>query len=297
MDDSVVTYTINVNPGRADITSLNVNTIERTMYDMKNLIIENVGFMMAKRQEKALVNNLERNMVKIVTQELSRMARQISQMAVGIADRANLRRGGYTPQGSLSVTGAISRAMQGRVSPVTLGSGTGMWPARNPNYLKQRRKAGTGTRWFKQTGALQKYLARPDTYTTAYGPVKVAFIKAKSVAYYPKRIHMSTIGTGVPGVKAAHQFTVGRVEISVLSRISEDMLSDPGSHQPSAWHTGLFGYLDEKAEKKLLNREDFYRPFLEHFLSFYLTRAIPNAIFRKMEEVASGALSSQATLK
>jgi hypothetical protein len=99
----------------------------------------------------------------------------------------------------------------------------------------------------------------------------------------------STIKSGVPG-RPTTKIGVGTVRVSVLSRISEDMLSDPGTRQPSAWNTGLFGYLQEDMERKLLNPSGFYRPFLEHFLSFYLTRAIPNAVFRRLEEaVLSGA--------
>lgn len=89
---------------------------------------------------------------------------------------------------------------------------------------------------------------------------------------------------------------MGRVEVSVLGRITRDMLGNPGTVQPSAWNTGLFGALPQDVEAKLLNREELYRPFLEHFLSYYLTRSIPNAVFRRIEAIMQTAPRSSVQL-
>ena len=284
--DNVVTFTVNINPTHGGSRGAVKSEIEAATLKLSNLIMNNVAFFMAEKQEKALTQNLQRTFATIVQKELARMGRQIKQFAVGIADKSILTSRGYTNiGGSLSITGVVSEAMQAFAGPVSLVSGTGPWPARSPKYLKERRKAGTGTKWFKQTGALGTYLANPNTYLNAYGPVSVKFTRDSHSPLNTSKVNVSTIRTGLPG-RRTRKIGIGTVEVSALSRITSDMLGDPGQKQPSAWKTGLFNYLDPKMESKLLNTEDRYRPFLEHFLSYYLTRSIPNAVFRRIEETA-----------
>jgi hypothetical protein len=305
--DKVVSYTINVNPvkGSGQTSAVKISEVDKTLDNFKNLIMENVAFYMADKKEQLLVESLESRFTNIVERQLARMGRQINQLAVGIKDNAafsktaNPKVGGAKflrqatgPQGTLTFSGAVSKSMTGLMNPVKLSDGTGPWAARSEDYLRARKREGSGTAWFKRTGELGRYLANPSTYTQAYGGVRVKYTK------YPRKTQLPNvvgISRGIGG-RRAKSIRFGKVEVSVLGRITSDMLSDPGQRQPSAWHTGLFGALDDKQAVKLLNVEEFYRPFLGHFLSFYLTRVIPNAIFLQIEKVIANAISKEVTL-
>lgn len=311
--DSTIQITINVNPAKGQPRAARTAVVDKTMFEMTNLIIENIAFYAAGKQEKALTSNIQRNLSSVVTSELGRMGRSINQLVVGINDRTaqtfvpnesftgsrGSRAGAWSagsPPGTLAIAGAESMAMRGLVGPVSLASGTGPWPSRSPKYLKEKKAKVGHTKWFKSTGALGRTLKDPGTYLAAYGPVRVKYTPAPKGTLSPTAIGISNIGTGLPGRRTT-RITFGKVEVSVLGRITSDMLNDPGRAQPSPWSTGLFGSLPEEVEKKLLNNEESYRPFLEHFLSYYLTRSIPNAVFRRLERVMANALSSEVNLK
>lgn len=298
--DQTIVYTLNINPvkGSGQSRELQKKTVDTTLLEMKNLIIENVAFFVAAKQEKALTQNLNRTFSNIVDKELSRMGRQIQQFAVGIGAKEDQGKTSATrgmsvgPPGQLTISGSESRAMRGQLGPVSLVSGTGPWPARNPEYVKYQRKFGGGGKWFKVTGSLQKYLRDPATYTNAYGPVRVSYKKNPRGVAKPNSVGISSLKSGVSG-RRTNNIQLGKLEVSVLGRITSNMLNDPGQRQPKPWSTGLFDYLDPNQSRKLLNNEEFYRPFLEHFLSFYLTKAIPNAVFRRVEEVVTNALARE----
>lgn len=309
--DQTLQITINLNPvaRSGETRAATTQIVDKTMFDMKRLIMENVAFFATQKQEKALKENIHRTFSTIVTKELARMGRQINQLVVGLNGsgaqsfspnpKFTGSRGSRTgsqaasgPGGTLSLQGAISQAMSGQAAPVSLSSGTGPWPARSPTYLREKKTKVGHTKWFKYTGDLGRALADPATYFSAYGPMKVAYIPAPKGTALPTVVGVSSIGTGG---RRTGRITIGRVEVSVLGRITTDMLNDPGGRQPSPWNTGLFGMLPTDVEEKLLNRQDAYRPFLEHFLSFYLTRAIPNAVFRQIEKVMANALPREAT--
>jgi hypothetical protein len=287
-NESTITYNINVQTQAvSQKSSLKVESIERDLTYMRNLIIRDAAFKMIIGKEKLLTQNIDSTFRAIVERELSRMGREIAKL-IFVPDGSMKTSGGYLPRGSLSIQGNTSQAMQGLVSPVKLADGTGYWPARNYKYVKKRRKSGGG-KWFQVTGELKQTLKNASTYTQAYGPIKVDYKKAPKGADIPKTVAISRIGPGQGGRRST-VVVFGNVSISVLGTITANQLNDPSRRQPSPWSTGLFESLDARTEAKLLNREEAYRPFLEQFLAFYLTRSIPNAVFRKIEDVMYGGV-------
>lgn len=276
--------------------TVDIRAVDKFAYEMENYIVDSVSFVVANNQQKLLVQNINSELAAIVDKELRQMGRKIDQFVVGINDRAptslvaNKSYGGRTasrimtgPPGSLGITGNVSRAFSGvNMGPYSLVSGTGPWPARSPTYLARKKKDLGHTKWFESSGQLKKELRDPSTYYKAYGPVRVSF-KKQSISQPKPGQSATRMSSGVVG-RADRRIILGEVRVSVLGRITEDMLANPGERQPSPWKTGLFGSLNSDLEAKLLNREDAYRPFLEVFLSFYLTRAIPNAVFRRLED-------------
>lgn len=308
MADRSLQFNLNFDLKQGNDT-VNLRVVDKFSYDMENYLIENITFVIANRQQKILEQSIHNDLSLIVQQQLREMGRKIDQFVVGIPNNAattltrNNRYGGRSairsmtgPPGSLSLTGVRSQAFRGvNMGPFTLVSGTGPWPSRNPNYLARKKRKVGHTKWFQTTGQLRKQLREPSTYTNAYGPVRVSFKKNQLVDAKAGDV-VTRMSSGVAG-KADRRIVIGELKVSVLGRITEDMLADPGGRQPSPWMTGLFGSLDDDLEKKLLNRQDAYRPFLEVFLSFYLTRSIPNAIFRRLEEKMKVGAGGSAAAK
>ncbi len=305
MADRSLQFNLNLDL-RAGDNTVDIKAVDKFSFEMDNYIINSITFVVANRQQKLLEQNIRSELGLIVDQQLREMGRKIDQFVVGIGDRTptvltrNDRYGGRSairtrtgPPGSLSITGTRSQAFRGiNMGPYTLVSGTGPWPARSPGYLARKKRQFGHTKWFENTGRLRKQLRDPSTYTQAYGPVRVSFKRA-SLSQPVAGQTATKMSSGVVGA-ADRRIALGELRVSVLGRITEDMLNEPGGRQPSPWKTGLFGSLDSDLEKKLLNKEDAYRPFLEVFLSFYLTRSIPNAIFRRLEEKMSVGQNRQA---
>lgn len=285
MAEQTVTFSINVNPvtSAGQKAGLRKEEVDRGFTYMKNIIIENAAFLMVQKQERALKQSIDRTISSIVEKELSRMGRDVNRLIIGLPDSKARGRIGYQPRGTLSIVGGASRAMAGQLGDVNIGDATGPWPARNKQYLKRAKKLGGG-KWFKVTGDLGRYLRNSSAYTAAYGPIKVEYTKAPKGTPTPEVVGVSRMSSGVGGRRST-VVTFGNVHVSALGTITSDMLNDPERRQPSPWRTGLFESFPDKIEAKLLNREETYRPFLEAFLSFYLTKAIPNAVFRQLEQV------------
>lgn len=298
MADRSLQFNLNLDLKQGNDT-VDIRRVDKFLLDAENYVIENISFVVANRQQRLLQENIGSELALVVDRQLREMGRKIDQFVVGISDRApttltrNNQYGGRSairsmtgPPGSLSITGTRSQAFRGvNMGPYSLVSGTGPWPSRSPGYLARKRKNFGHTKWFESTGVLRKQLRDPSTYTRAYGPVRVSFKKNTITQPSPGQT-VTKMSSGVAG-SADRRIVLGELRVSVLGRITEDMLNEPGGKQPSPWKTGLFGSLDSQLEKKLLNREDAYRPFLEVFLSFYLTRSVPNAIFRRLEQKMS----------
>lgn len=260
-----VTLTINLRWSRDART-------ERNLGDKPiQLAIQNVGFKAAKNRQTRLKQNLYRDFAPVVERELQSMASDVSRMAIGLANPNN------PPPGVLTTPGRISRPMIGRTGPMSISSMTGTWAKRTKPYMKWKLKRYSTRRWFFNTGQLQRQLRSVGTYRSAYGPVSIKFIPTP----------METVAGGVSnlGRSAGGQSTrimIGRLEVSALRRIR---LSDlPGIGQKASYNEALLSPLASSVRRKLVGRKDKYRPVIEPFLTYYLTRRIPNAVYRRLED-------------
>jgi hypothetical protein len=239
-----------------------------------NVAIDNVGFRAAKNRQRRLQANLQRDFAPVVEQELQNMARDVSRMAIGLANPNN------PPPGVLSITGRITRAMIGNSGPMTVASMTGTWAVRTKAYMKRKvRKYGT-RRWFKNTGRLQEQLGSVGTYRSAYGPM--------SVKFFPSALQMAggVSSLGRSGGGQSRNISVGRLEVAPFRRLT---LADlPGIGQQATYNPRLLSPLADSVERKLTGRASSkYRPVIEPFLTYYLTRRIPNAVYRRLEDSLS----------
>lgn len=258
---------LNLNLVTSRSAKLEPNVAKRAV----TLGFQNVGFRIATRKRDQLAKNIYRDFAPIVEAEMQDMARKVSSMAVGLASQNN------PPPGVLSITGRVSQAMIGNSGPMSISSVTGRWAERNPTYMKNKFRKYRTRKWFKSTGQLAKSLSKPSTYYNSYGPLKIVFKPAP----FTKASVISSLGRSSGG-QSPTAISIGRVEITPLRGIR---LSDlPGIGQQAAYSERLMDRLPKTIRVKLSGRQDKYRPVIEPFMSYYLNRRIPNAVYRKLED-------------
>lgn len=236
-----------------------------------NIGIQNVGFRIATQKKDQLAKNLYRDFAPVVERELQDMARKVAMLGVGL-NAAN-----KAPPGTLSITGRISQAMLGNSGPMSIASVTGQWADRSEIYMKSKFKKYRTRKWFQNTGSLQKSLGKASTYVNSYGPLKVAF----KPAAFSKNSIISSLGRSSGG-QSPTAISIGRVEITPLRSLRLNDL--PGIGQQASYSERLLGRLPPSIKKKLAGRREKYRPVIEPFLTYYLNRKIPNAVYLKLED-------------
>lgn len=263
--------TLNINFVFSGSKSVNKNDADSAL----GVAVSNVGFKAAKNRQRKLKANLHRDFAPIVERELQQMARDVARMGVGLANPNN------PPPGRLSISGKISSYMAGRSAPMNIASMTGTWATRTKAYMRRKVKKYKTRRWFKNTGRLQSQLKSLGTYRSAYGPVSVKFT--------PRQVQGGSSGARVVGLGRSpggqsRNIQIGRLEIKPFRRLSLGDLPDIG--QKADYNRSLLSPLADSIERKLTGQPKTgkYRPVLEPFMSYYLSRKIPNAVFLKLEQ-------------
>lgn len=235
-----------------------------------NYAVSNVGFRIAKNQQDQLRKNLQRDLGPIVDAELAKMARQVSTMAVGLANPNN------PPQGMLAIDGRISKAMVGNSGPMKVGQVTGLWAERTKSYMKWKVKRHRTRRWFKNSGSLQAELGKRSRFKQAYGPIMVKFT--------PTRVAQPTVlSLGRSAGGQSGFIETGRLEVRPFSRLSINDL--PGIGQKAGYSANIIDRWVPQIRTKLKGHPNkAYRPIIEPFLTYYMRRKIPNAVYRKIED-------------
>lgn len=164
------------------------------------------------------------------------------------------------------------------------------WKKRTFNYLMWKGKKVGHENWWDLSGKLHGKLRKTDFYYQNFGPVSVQFVRNKDAESRGKDV----TATGRGRLSAvAH---VGTIIVSALGRISPDMLPALATGDPKNAFAGSGSLLpslisDSEIRNRLTGRNS-YRPVLEPFLAYYLTRAIPNAVYKQTErlvDVGSGS--------
>lgn len=248
--------------------------LKRPLRDAIGLGIQNVGFRAAKNRQRKLQSNLQRDFAPVVERELQKMARDVARMGVGIANYRN------PPDGTLSIDGPISSMMAGDSGPMTVASVTGEWAVRTKTYMKWKFKKYGTRKWFKNTGRLQDQLGKVGTYRSAYGPI--------SIRFRPTNVNASSGAISTLGRSSGGQSTniiLGTLEVKPLRRLRLGDL--PGIGEKASYNAGLLSPLADSIERKLTGRKGKYRPVIEPFLTYYMGRKIPNAVYRRLEKTLS----------
>jgi hypothetical protein len=256
--------------------------------EMFNTIVEDVALNAADRTYKNAKASLERSVAEVIQTEITQMARMIGRFLV-------------QPEKAFGPAGVITskqteiaqqtRSLYGRTNVLytDIGAFGSKWGSRGNEYLKRKKAAGFPGDWWLKTGKLREQLSSESLYKEL-GPVSVSFVKTGGTVKNPPKQTLS----GRKGRLSA-TYQVGMLSVKVMERVTLDMLGNAlnggnnGKLVPSLFH-------DKKLAGKLLRRgETGYRPVLEPFLSYYLTRAIPNAVFNRTEKLISDTSVSRAS--
>lgn len=289
-------FTGNAQTGKASReTSVNRSRDSRGRFtklqDMMNTIVEDVALNTADRTFRNAKKALEEGVEQIVMREISQMAKMIGRFSVQPA-------GSFGPKGMVTSTQQTisqqARSLWGNRNVLwyELSQSDAAWGSRTKKYLNWKRENGYPQDWWKMTGALRKALSKESLYRDL-GPVKVTFLKTGNTL--TNKVKQTS--SGRKGSVSA-TYSVGQLNVQAMGRISPDMLpalmdrlgngvNDATPHG-SSFIPSLFTSLDKKTRGKLLRfGETGYRPVIEPFIAYYLTRAIPNAVFNRTEKLIS----------
>ena len=268
--------------------------VKQGMGGFARYIVRDVALRTSDRYFAQARATLTRNVESDVRKEILQMATMIEKFLIQ-PERATGPKGTLTPANKeLSEAGS----KLGRVNYFDLQSSNANWPERQLKYMKWKSAKDHGSSWWKNTGDLHTALSNANIYLNNFGPVVVTFQRTKDQSV---KNPVKTL-PGRQG-RTSESFTVGRLEVLTFGKITPDMLPSLASGNVADVTPerggALANLLPEEVGRKLKGRSsgEFgrakeYRPVLEPFLSYYLTRAIPNAIYRRTER-AFGRDSAQ----
>lgn len=250
------------------------------LQQMFNTIVEDVALNTADRTYQNARASLEKSVEHEIQKEISQMARMVGRFLV-------------QPEGAFGPSGVItsrqttiaqqSRSLYGRNNILysdleSFGAG---WGSRTNEYMRKKKADGFSGEWWLRTGKLRRKLRNESLYKEL-GPVSVTFTRTGNTLSNKAK----QTSSGRKGNVSA-TYSVGQLNVQALGRVTLDMLANSlnggnnGKLVPSL-------FKDEELAGTLLHRgRSGYRPVLEPFLSYYLTRAIPNAVFNRTEKLIS----------
>lgn len=199
------------------------------------------------------------------------------------------------------------------------------WAKRSPSYMRRKKKAGLANYWFKGTGELANWLKAKSSgyYFRAFGPVSVRFEQVKedrlklgtpsglrggqgtwtktgklTVNYFGKITPQMMPGLSSfdpnsnplphPGVATLLPKTKQRAKLLKKSFDRETITRKKFifGEQSGTKRNGKpqFRYYTQKTTQTKTGMAQ-HRPAIDPFVSFYMTRAIPNAIWRRTERI------------
>lgn len=303
---------LNINFGfvsNAQSLESNLREVNQTGLGFARLIVNEVAIAATEQAYKDARTSLVSSVRAVALREVSRMALLIKN-SFALPDK-------YTgPAGYMSIKEGMSDTAKKFGFRSTFDRDSVkpkiQWTKRGKHYLKWKRDNGFPEKWWEATGDLADTLGNDSLYIDAFGPVQVLFTRARnqdkakgglSKSYIlsgggalegqssSSRLSAAVTQSGRVG-RITAEYQIGKLEVITFGRITPNMLPglatmDPKGAHPSGNIDGLAGLLPNDGpggiRNKLLGKQEARRYALEPFVSFFLTRAIPNAIWRRTE--------------
>lgn len=291
-----------------------VRQIKANSEAFARLIVDEVAIPARERSYRSLRHQLQRSVHKEVQSEIDRMA-----MVIGNGIMLPDAHTGPYGQMQIRGTAALSdtyRSFFGNDMSFSRQSSGIKWHKRSKRYLDHKQRdpsARYRNKWFGYTGKLKDYLSNLDSsdYEASFGPINVIFTRTRNPAK-PKNITTSGSAGGISA-----QVQVGRLEVLVFNKITPQMLPGlstfnprqsnplpgPGVAQLLPQNDNVAKLMNKSARRKTHKyyrhrdgsrhrrpnsatiQGGVHRPAVDPFVAFYLTRAIPNAVWRRTERL------------
>lgn len=250
--------------GRSAVTRRSLNAAAST-------IVQNVAFGYADGYRDQLMRDVSKRVGQDVFAEIANAAAKYKRNVIGMTGK----------NGRLNM-GSFSTVAEG--GPKNSGASIA-WAPRNSKYLARKRRELGHTNWFSAwTRYMGNTLGKGASWTEIFGPIRVAVTGGKSSGYSGAvaphlggRAYRAVAKEGQDAAKI--RIHIGSISVTALERITPGMLSAYSkSGIPAA--VAAAGY-EELAHR--LGGPGPYRPTLEPFLEFVLTRAIPYAVRKRVQ--------------
>lgn len=262
-----------------------------------NAVIEDVALKYASGTFNQVKTIVQSQVVRDVGSELSWMAGLMKRHIIGISGQRT------APNGYASMAhemAAVSRGLG--IRPSHSASEGIKWPNRRHRYMSWKQHNFGHRKWFLNKGAtLGRALGNKGTWTGAYGPIQVRVIKGDTGGLRSSLTPGNITSRGRYQTRAGRvryhdadvstfRTTIARVEVAALGKITPAQLpalasGEMGSYNPDGRASGLLTPLGSDVAYRLGGAQGRvpYRHTIEPFLSFFLTRAVPNALFLRLE--------------
>ncbi|SKB62318.1 hypothetical protein [Sphingopyxis flava] len=246
-------------------------TTKRWAATAASTIIQNVAFGYADGYREILVRDIQKRVGLDVRAEIANAAARYRRIVIG-------------HERGMSVGGLQAMTEGG---PRTVPSQGIVWKPRSPKYLARKERHLGHTRWFEGwTHHMASMLSKGEMWTEIFGPIKVSVRSGKSPGFG------GAVAPNLGGLRyrpvakegqdpKAIRIHIGSVEVAALEKITPAMLqSYTKGGIPAA--VAAAGY-EELAYRLGGPPAAPYRPTLEPFLNFVLTKAIPYAVQRRVQ--------------
>lgn len=216
----------------------------------------------------------------------------------------------------LTPSGMLDTVSKGENPPrMAISSALPAWAPRNAEYLRQKRLATGGIGWFdnrrwRQNDTDLRYASRvPRTgqpydqpgllfqsmrdfvWEAMFGPISVRFFRMRKLEPTDARSGISAgrqkrmkVQIGSIQVRALGKITPGMLPGYTTGTIRASSIGNPGLIQLVSAYDPQLGY------RLGTMRNGVYRPTLEPFLGFFLTRAIPHAVTARLAKGTFGTI-------
>lgn len=239
--------------------------------------------------EALLVRYADKNYAKIVAdlktqierdarRELRHLARVYSRTIIGA---------GYTKTGVDFSN--LTTAMPGGGTTIGGILPKGSWPPRAPEYIARKRRKNLTPNWFiAETKTLKSTMGKASVWEEMFGPVRVSIIRKDEAAFNDAggqaRIQQKAVNVlGGNNIKGDN-IRIGLLEVRVeaLGKVQPYMFQ---RYSVTSGLIGLVAQHDEEMAYRLGGRNPaLYRPTLEPFLEFYLTKSLPYTVNQRIQK-------------
>lgn len=277
-------------------------TSQRALASFANIIIEEVGLQYSDQSYKQLRASINGPLRADIHKEIQHIARQYEKIIVGMPGK-RLNRVTLTSarQDFSSRTGVGSPALQQFGALREYSTGGTLWAPRKPKYLVQKQRDVGHQRWFEHTGILGLAMSSGKTWEAMFGPIIIRIRRGETQTGNARDIkfNLSSGETRASdmkflGTRSGKTFSVATIQVSALGKITAAMIpalltGKPPIGKPADGRTtGLIGLVRAKNAPLAWHiaggPEVPYRPTLEPFLGFALTRSIPEAVFARIRQ-------------